>query len=277
MREVEGTSRRPEVRPDFKDDEWQPVNVEPLEANNLGSGHAAVYRAGIELTEADLKKGKLDLNLGRIDDLGWVYVNGKKVGETTDWSRPYSFEVTKQLRAGHNVIAVIVRNNEGSGGLGAPTLSVEPEGTAVSVASFGASAGIEGRWWETALNDRHWETASIGPGDRSDRSDPSDRDSKNLLTWYRLNFKLAPPKPGVWVPWRLRLNANGNGFLYLNGHPIGRYWQAGPQHDFFLPECWLNFGHDQTNLLTLSLRPAEKGAAIQSALVEPYAEFAEKR
>ena len=73
------------------------------------------------------------------------------------------------------------------------------------------------------------------------------------------------------------LNATGNGSLYLNGHPLGRYWQAGPQHDFFLPECWLNLGQGRTNLLALSLRPVDKGAAIQSAVVEPYSQFAEKR
>jgi hypothetical protein len=71
------------------------------------------------------------------------------------------------------------------------------------------------------------------------------------------------------------LEAKGNGFLYLNGHAIGRYWQAGPQHDFFLPECWLHFG--ATNNVTLSLRPVDKGAAINAAVVEPYSGFAETR
>ena len=88
-----------------------------------------------------------------------------------------------------------------------------------------------------------------------------------------MNFKLPSTKSHVWVPWRLHLNANGNGFLYLNGHALGRYWQAGPQHDFFLPECWL----ESENEVTLSLRPVDKGASIQSASVEPYADFAEKR
>ena len=73
------------------------------------------------------------------------------------------------------------------------------------------------------------------------------------------------------------MDATGNGFLYFNGHALGRYWQAGPQHDFFLPECWLNFGAGRANVVALSLRPTDKGAAIESATVEPYAEFAEKR
>ena len=92
-----------------------------------------------------------------------------------------------------------------------------------------------------------------------------------------MKFNLPLPKPEVWVPWHLHLASTGNGFLYLNGHALGRYWQAGPQHGFFLPECWLNFGTGQTNVVTLSLRPTDKGAAIQSAVVEPYREFAEKR
>jgi hypothetical protein len=270
MHEVDGTSRRPEVKADFPDDDWKPVAVDTAEPDQLASGHTAVFRTRVQLTAAELKGGKMDLDFGRIDDLGWVYVNGRKVGQTTDWSRPYSFEVTRQLRAGTNVIAVIVRNNEGAGGLGMPTLGLEPPGAALALDSFGSPAGVEGRWWEPALDDSRWEKVTISSAAASSSPD-------SLLTWYRMNFQLEPPTPGVWVPWRLRLDAAGNGFLYLNGHPLGRYWQAGPQHDFFLPECWLHFGAGQTNLLTLSLRPVGKGAAILAASVEPYSQFAEKR
>ena len=58
------------------------------------------------------------LSLGRVDDFGWVYVNGKIIGKTTDWSHAYSFEVTKSLHPGHNVIAVVVQNEGGGGGIG---------------------------------------------------------------------------------------------------------------------------------------------------------------
>jgi hypothetical protein len=210
------------------------------------------------------------LYFGRIDDLGWVYVNGVKVGETSDWSRPYSFDVTQELRPGTNLIAVVVWNNQGVGGLGRPSLRQVPARISVRVESWGSPRGLEEDWWDPALDDRRWETVAIG-------TSPGSVESNALLSWYRLEFKLPVSKRGIWTPWRLRLNATGNGFLYLNGHPLGRYWQAGPQHDFFLPECWLNFGEGQGNNVTLSLRPAGKGAAIQSAVVGPYAEFAEKR
>jgi hypothetical protein len=97
------------------------------------------------------------------------------------------------------------------------------------------------------------------------------------LAWHRMEFALPEQNPRVWAPLRLHLEASGNGFLYVNGHCIGRYWQAGPQHDFYLPDCWLNFGPGKTNAIVLSLRPANKGVAIHAASVEPFAELAEKR
>ncbi|MGO8698443.1 MAG: beta-galactosidase [Limisphaerales bacterium] len=271
MREVESIKDRPEVSPEFKDDDWAAVAVENVEANNLPAGSNAVFRAGIDLTEADLKEGKKVLNLGRVDDLGWVYVNGKSVGHTTDWSRSYSFDVTSQLHPGRNVIAVIVQNLDGAGGLGAPLMAEESDSTPVAGASFGRPAGVEQKWWRSGLNDKRWTSISLGDA-ASSAGQPN-----AALTWYRMNFEVPAVKPDVWVPWRLRLKANGNGFLYLNGHELGRYWQAGPQHDFFLPECWMKFGGKGANVLTVSLRPGDKGAAILSATVEPYAEFAEKR
>ena len=137
---------------------------------------------------------------------------------------------------------------------------------AVPLESFGSPAGIEQEWWKPDFADGLWKTVAIGP------SSPQLGD---LLTWYRMNFQLPSLRPDVWDPWHLHLEATGNGFLYLNGHAIGRYWDAGPQHDFYLPECWLNFGNGRTNNLTLSLRPTGQGVAIQSASVEPYAGVAQ--
>ena len=79
------------------------------------------------------------------------------------------------------------------------------------------------------------------------------------------------------MPWLVRLNATGNGFVYLNGHCIGRYWEQSKQRDFYLPECWLSFGPGGQNVVALCLRPLEKGTAVESAEVMPYTVYAEKR
>jgi hypothetical protein len=101
--------------------------------------------------------------------------------------------------------------------------------------------------------------------------------TNGLLTWYRAKFELPAPVPEAWVQWHLHLEANGDGFVYVNGHGIGRYWQVGPQHDFFLPACWLNFGPGKTNVLALSLCPQDKGVSVSALNIAPDSDTAEKR
>ncbi len=58
------------------------------------------------------------MNVGAIDDEGWVYVNDKLVGHANDWSASFTFDVSKVLKPGKNTINVYVRNRGGWGGLG---------------------------------------------------------------------------------------------------------------------------------------------------------------
>ncbi len=267
MHEVNTTTPDAEVSRGFVDDDWATVPLNKLDANSLEAGHTAVYRATIGLTDEDFENGKLTLSFNRIDDLGWIYVNGRLVGETTDWSREYTFDVMQELQPGMNVVAVVVRNADGAGGITAARLGTAAETRNVRLEAFGRPSGVEQEWWRPGFSDKHWDPVQIGS--------TSTAPEGTMLAWYRMNFELPSRKSHVWVPWRLHLNAAGNGFIYLNGHALGRYWQAGPQHDFYLPECWLNFG--KANLIAVSLRPLTQGVSIQSASVEPYAEFAEKR
>ena len=82
----------------------------------------------------------------------------------------------------------------------------------------------------------------------------------NLGTAWNLNC--PPADPHVWVPWGLYINASGNGWIYLHGHTLGRYWEAGPQRKFFLPACWLNFGPKAKNNVTLCLRHTDHTAQL---------------
>ena len=95
-----------------------------------------------------------------------------------------------------------------------------------------------------------------------------------LLTWYRLEFELPANPAGQWIPWRLLINASGNGFMWLNGRDIGKHWEAGPQREFYLPECWLKFGGGK-NVIVLGLRQTINGATIKAAEVSPYPNSAE--
>ncbi|MHC4642773.1 MAG: glycoside hydrolase family 95 protein, partial [Planctomycetota bacterium] len=88
-------------------------------------GKKAVFRSIFELTAKQLKDGLGHLELGPIDDQGIIYVNGKVAGRTMDYSKPHSFNVSKHLKAGKNVIAVVVGNVGGPGGM-TPSVTLGP-------------------------------------------------------------------------------------------------------------------------------------------------------
>jgi beta-galactosidase len=69
------------------------------------------------LTQQDAAADNIQLDFGMIDDEGWVYVNGQKAGESHNWEDKPTFNVGALLHPGMNVIAVVVKNNEGSGGI----------------------------------------------------------------------------------------------------------------------------------------------------------------
>ncbi|MDP9176000.1 MAG: beta-galactosidase [Planctomycetota bacterium] len=263
--------RQPAIAVDFADQDWPNVAVDKVEADQLKPGETAVFRATIQLSQNDVDAGKTEIIVSRMDDKGSVYVNGKRVGQGDSATRSYDFDAAKLLHAGNNVIAVVVQNDHGLGGLGIVELVSSAKADTASAPKWEYSdqpAGVAGQWWKPALDDSSWKSNPLP-------EPPSDMTS--LLTWRRLSFALPAQKPNVWVPWLIRLNAQGNGSIYLNGHPIGRYWQYGGQHDYFLPECWLNFGNDGKNVVTLALSPVEKATSVHDAEVIPYTAYAESR
>lgn len=98
---------------------------------------------------------------------------------------------------------------------------------------------------------------------------------ESLLSWYSYSFTLPEQPRGVCFPYHLRLEHSGNGFIYINGHCIGRCWQKGPQHEYYIPECWLNIGGE--NHLVVSLCPTRDGAEIRGAEIIPVTWVAERR
>jgi len=106
----------PEYAADFDDAAWDQTSSEG-DTTQLTEGQTAIFRQHLKLTAEDLAKSDIQLNFGRIDDNGWVFVNGQLVGESHDWEDAPAYDIKKYLRAGDNIIAVGVRNTDGPGGL----------------------------------------------------------------------------------------------------------------------------------------------------------------
>ena len=141
-------------------------------------------------------------------------------------------------------------------------------------------AGITLGWNLPACQTQGWQTVSLDTASRipakgngiQPKSEPN-----GLFTWYRIEFELPSRQAGVWIPWLARIQASGNGFMWLNGHNIGRHWEAGPQREFFLPECWLKFGKGQKNVLVMGLRQTANGADLKAIEIATYSNMAEIR
>jgi hypothetical protein len=140
--------------------------------------------------------------------------------------------------------------------------------------------GVAAGWPQPDISTRGWEKIALEtnrPVPRKGNHIQPKSQPDALLTWYRLEFELPPAPAGEWIPWRLLLNASGNGFMWLNGHDLGRHWELGPQREFFLPECWLKFGRGQKNVIVLGLRQTMNGAWLNAAEISPYPNAAEMR
>jgi beta-galactosidase len=100
----------------FDDSNWQNDDVTagdgPLQEHENG-----VFRTHLHVAAEDLAVHSIQLKFGRIDDEGYVFVNGHKAGESHDWQVPPSFEVKALLHPGDNTIAVAVANWNGQGGV----------------------------------------------------------------------------------------------------------------------------------------------------------------
>jgi hypothetical protein len=244
--QVDGVENRPEVQPGYDDSGWKTGESQDK------PGEIRVYRTTVQLGGADIPQIR-KIRFSTIDDEGWVFVNGKQVGESHDWSRPFEFECSSALHVGSNGIAVVVKNNEGKGGLRGASYLMGESLPGIDFREWQCRtkpAGLEHGYVGSKADESGWQQYSLGEAEENSSA-------SSLLTWCRVHFDM--PAAGA-APWRAHIEANGNGFLYLNGQPLGRYWQVGPQHDFYMPECWLHAGD---NVLTIAQRPIDGSAQLR--------------
>lgn len=78
---------------------------------------------------------------------------------------------------------------------------------------------------------------------------------------YRATFNIKGKPSDTF----LNFETWGKGLVYVNGHPMGRIWEIGPQQTLYLPGCWLKKGENEIIVFDI-LGPRE---ARSEGLEEP--------
>jgi beta-galactosidase len=127
LRLVADAKDRPEVGEEVADADWDRADVN-ADSGPLRENTSAVFRTHFALSADDLAASALVLRFGKIDDDGWVYVNGQSAGESHDWRTSPVFNIRKLVHQGENSIAVVVHNRKGDGGLNDGVSLIIPSG-----------------------------------------------------------------------------------------------------------------------------------------------------
>ena len=211
-------------------------------------------------------KGKVDLGqtlpkemvfscLG-VDDEGYFYVNGNKVGEVHHWDTPVTFPCGKVVHPGINDVSIVIHNIDGEGGLtGAVSIHDGiPAGAAPAIL-----------WTDSYRPGASVEYALADSSGLPEFEHPKVTGSRPTGSAHLIRSRLYFAKPDRECAWQIVLAAGGDGFLSLNGHPLGRYWEVGPQRGYYLPPCWLR----AVNELDLTVVPGRFGDRIKAAELRP--------
>jgi len=291
--------------------EWKPLSKETsLSEVGINDFRYNLYRSKVTLSAADIaKENRLLFNMFTRDIVS-VQINGKipkrlypDNADAQAWVthgansriRPNEFDnrfdVTGVLKEGENEILVVYESiGHPNGYIAMEELAGIRQGglsTTDTVLTLPLQwqlaadvAGITKGYTSPSFKADKWEKIDLNIHDEIPRKGNGIQPKgtpTGLFTWYRVEFALPDLDPKIWVPWLARINASGNGYMWLNGHSIGRHWEAGPQREFFLPECWLNFGDKKKNVLVFGLRQTANGALLNAVEIRPYPESAETK
>lgn len=217
------------ISPDFNDSKWETIRVPGNWEDQGFNGYNgyAFYRKKVTVP-ADLKGRNLYLNLGYIDDVDEVYINGRKIGSTGRFPPYYSTAYNASRKyylpedlirfGGVNTIAVKVYDSNGPGGIVSGNIGIYGERTS-AVMEFNLQ--------------RQWKFIT---GDNPDYKDPGFDDSKwdkifvparwedqgyrnyDGYAWYRISFSFKGETKDMVL---LMGKIDDIDQVYVNGRLIG--------------------------------------------------------
>ena len=160
--------------------------------------------------------GHVRVNFAGVDDNGTVFLNGRQLVHHEGWSEPFEVSLDAAWKpGGPNVLAVLVENTEGNGGIDATTLTSDQTAT--------TDDNVTG----TGYNDSGWRTLNVPhdfvvEGNFDPAADCSHGFRAADIGWYRKAFSLPESDRGrrIWLDFE---GVYRNSTVWVNGHWLGQH------------------------------------------------------
>jgi beta-galactosidase len=178
------------------------------------------------------------LEAASIQDVGQVFLDGRRIGFTDRRSGNFRVQLPERPQAA--VLDILVE------AMGRVNFGVEVHDRKgihgpITLAVAG-DAPVELRGWQ--IFRLTLDQGMLGKLKFEEAGDSST--AANAPAFWRATVRLE--RPGDCFldmrPW-------SKGFVWVNGHNLGRYWNIGPQQTMYVPEPWLKAGDNEVVILDL--------------------------
>jgi beta-galactosidase len=225
--------------------DWKGTDF-PFAANHYsqgGWGNEDFGRGGTTWFRAKLPNfdgPKRIIHFGFIYNKGTVYLNGQSIGEAPGAGASFDLPLELAWKEGQdNVLSVQTDATTGFGGMMGH----------IYLTSQTPDIAIKG--WKMRGNVQDPQEAGIDWQDVPDKA-------PGIVTFYQAKFTYTPD-PSSHPIFRFSNKGLSRGFVWINGHNIGRYPEQKSIDGLYLPECWIKPGDNILNIVD------EEGASPSQA------------
>jgi beta-galactosidase len=172
--------------------------------------------AWFRATLPDVPGPHRQLQFRAVDDNATVYMNGKKLRFHAGWSDPFEVTLDPAWKpGGPNVVAVLVENTNGPGGITGPvTLGTEP----TVLGGDPSQPGFDDSGWRVV----HLPHDYVVEQQFTPTADPGHGSLPTPMAWYRKTFSLPAADRGrsLWIDFD---GIYRDARVYLNGKELGEH------------------------------------------------------
>lgn len=188
---------------------------------------------GLAVYTTELPAGSAaNLTFAKIADYGLVYLDGKLVA-TTDRRHGKPKPIAIPARTAAAKLEVLV---EGMGHINFTTQMETDRKGIVGDVKLGDAAV------------KNWSVQALPLlADQVTGFAPVDAPSTRAGSRYRGTFKIEGDVAATFID----MSKYEKGFVWVNGHNLGRYWKVGPQLRLYCPAAWLKSGDNTVDIVDL--------------------------